>query len=90
MEIPTDLVLAIVGGVITIIGSVTILLLKSLLDAFKTLTAKLELFGDNLSKVDLVVSKLLLVQAMCPNCPHPEIKVDTELLTKPTSAAKEE
>jgi len=52
-------------------------------------TAKLDAFGENLAKVDLVVSKMLLVQSMCPNCPHPDIKIDTELeLIKMTETAK--
>jgi hypothetical protein len=90
MDIPTEIVAGVVVAVVTTIGSITILLLKSLRDEFRNLTAKLDAFGLNLAKVDLVVSKMLLVQSMCPNCPHPDIKIDTELeLIKMTDTRKE-
>ncbi|MCX9083236.1 MAG: hypothetical protein OIN87_00360 [Candidatus Methanoperedens sp.] len=79
MDIPTEIVAGVVVTVLTTIGSITLLLLKSLRDEFRNLTAKLDAFGVNLSKVDLVVSKMLLIQSMCPNCPHPDVKIDTEL-----------
>jgi len=90
MEIPTEIVAGVVVTVVTTIGSITILFLKSLRDEFRNLTAKLEAFGGNLAKVDLVVSKMLLIQSMCPNCPHPDVKIDTELeLIKVTDLEKE-
>jgi len=75
MDIPTEIVAGVVVTVVTTIGSLTLLLLKSLRDEFRNLTAKLDAFGVNLSKVDLVVSKVLLIQSMCPNCPHPDVKI---------------
>ncbi|CAG0987497.1 hypothetical protein METP3_02446 [Methanosarcinales archaeon] len=90
MDIPTEIVAGVIVTVVTTIGSITILLLKSLRDEFRNLTAKLDAFGVNLAKVDLVVSKMLLVQSMCPNCPHPNIKIDTELeLIKVIDTSKE-
>jgi hypothetical protein len=90
MDIPTEIIAGVVVAVVTTIGSITILLLKSLRDEFRNLTSKLDVFGLNLAKVDLVVSKMLLVQSMCPNCPHPDIKIDTELeLIKVTDTRKE-
>ncbi len=90
MDIPTEIVAGVIVTVVTTIGSITILLLKSLRDEFRNLTAKLDAFGVNLSKVDLVVSKMLLVQSMCPNCPHPDVKIETELeLIKVTDTRKE-
>jgi len=91
MEIPTEIVAGVVVTVVTITGSIITLFLKSLRDEFRNLTAKLDAFGGNLAKVDLVVSKMLLVQSMCPNCPHPDVKIDTELeLIKVTDTVKEE
>lgn len=91
MEIPTEIVAGVVVTVVTIIGSIITFFLKSLRDEFRNLTAKLDAFGGNLAKVDLVVSKMLLVQSMCPNCPHPDVKIDTELeLIKVTDTRKEE
>jgi len=90
MEIPTEIVAGVVVTVVTIIGSIITFFLKSLRDEFRKLTAKLDAFGENLAKVDLVVSKMLLVQSMCPNCPHPDVKIDTELeLIKVTDTVKE-
>ena len=89
MEIPTEIVAGVVVTVVTTIGSITLLLLKSLRDEFRNLTARLDSFGANLAKVDLVVSKMLLVQSMCPNCPHPDVKIDTELVIKVKDIAKE-
>jgi len=90
MEIPTEIVAGVVVTVVTIIGSIITFFLKSLRDEFRNLTAKLDAFGGNLAKVDLVVSKMLLVQSMCPNCPHPDVKIDTELeLIKVTDTVKE-
>jgi hypothetical protein len=90
MDIPTEIVAAVVVTVVTITGSIITLFLKSLRDEFRNLTAKLDTFGGNLAKVDLVVSKMLLVQSMCPNCPHPDVKIDTELeLIKVTDTVKE-
>ena len=91
MEIPTEIVAGVVVTVVTIIGSIITFFLKSLRDEFRNLTAKLDAFGGNLAKVDLIVSKMLLVQSMCPNCPHPDVKIDTELeLIKVTDTVKEE
>ena len=90
MEIPTEIVAGVVVTVVTIIGSIITFFLKSLRDEFRNLTAKLDAFGGNLAKVDLVVSKMLLVQSMCPNCPHPDVNIDTELeLIKVTDTVKE-
>ncbi|MCX9083304.1 MAG: hypothetical protein OIN87_00720 [Candidatus Methanoperedens sp.] len=91
MDIPTEIVAGVVVTVVTTIGSIILLLLKSLRDEFRNLTAKLDAFGVNLSKVDLVISKVLLIQSMCPNCPHPDVKIDTELeLIKFRDIVKEE
>jgi len=91
MDIPTEIVAGVVVTVVTIFGSIITLFLKSLRDEFRNLTAKLDAFGGNLAKVDLVVSKMLLVQSMCPNCPHPDVKIDTELeLIKVKDTRKEE
>lgn len=90
MDIPTEIVAGVVVTVVTIIGSIITFFLKSLRDEFRNLTAKLDAFGGNLAKVDLIVSKMLLVQSMCPNCPHPDVKIDTELeLIKVTDTVKE-
>ena len=90
MEIPTEIVAGVVVTVVTITGSIITFFLKSLRDEFRNLTAKLDAFGGNLAKVDLVVSKMLLVQSMCPNCPHPDVKIDTELeLIKVKDTVKE-
>jgi len=90
MDIPTEIVAGVVVTVVTIIGSIITFFLKSLRDEFRNLTAKLDAFGGNLAKVDLVVSKMLLVQSMCPNCPHPDVKIDTEFeLIKVTDNEKE-
>jgi len=81
MDIPTEIVAGVVVTVVTITGSIITLFLKSLRDEFRNLTAKLDAF----------VSKMLLVQSMCPNCPHPDVKIDTELeLIKVTDTVKEE
>ena len=90
MDIPTEIVAGVAVTVVTIIGSIITFFLKSLRDEFRNLTAKLDAFGGNLAKVDLIVSKMLLVQSMCPNCPHPDVKIDTELeLIKVTDTVKE-
>ena len=90
MEVPTEIIVGVVVTVVTTIGSITIFFLKSLRDEIRNLTVKLDAFGGNLAKVDLVVSKMLLVQSMCPNCPHPNIKIDTELeLIKVIDTTKE-
>jgi hypothetical protein len=79
MEVPTEIIVGVVVTVVTTIGSITIFFLKSLRDEIKNLTAKLDVYGGNLAKVDLIVSKTLLVQSMCPNCPHPNTKIESEL-----------
>ncbi len=90
MDVPTEIVAGVVVTVVTITGSIMTLFLKSLRDEIRNLTDKLDAFGGNLAKVDLVVSKMLLVQSMCPNCPHPNVKIDTELeLIKAIDTAKE-
>ncbi len=90
MDIPTEIVAGVVVTAVTVMGSIVTIFLKSVRDEFRDLTVKLDAFGENLAKVDLVVSKMLLVQSMCPNCPHTDVKIDTELnLIKIAEVGKE-
>ncbi len=90
MDVPTEIVAGIVVAAVGVTGSIIIFFLKSLRDEFRNLSSKLETFGENLAKVDVVVTKVLLTQSICPNCPHTDTKVDTELLLKAKDVTKEE
>ncbi len=91
MEIPIDMITGIAATVISIVGAAIAFFLRSVRDEFRILSAKIDAFSENLSKLDLVVSKVLLVQSICPHCPHPEAELETGLdLVKLKGSKKEE
>ncbi len=91
MDIPMDTITGIAAAVISIVGAAIVFFLRSVRDEFRNLSAKIDAFSENLAKMDLVVSKVLLVQSICPHCPHPESELETGLdLVKLKGSKKEE
>ncbi len=71
MEVPESIILTILGILIATVGTVVSYFMKQLIFEVRELRKHLTNVDANLSKIDLVVAKAMLILTTCKNCPHP-------------------